>query len=180
MVPRFIFDKRFTTPAVLLLTVAASIGNCDAASAVASSTVTILEPISIANIESLRFGRFHTQGSKTGAVTITAEPPAVRTATEVQLMGGAAFSPAIYTITGEPNRSYRINLPAEGHTSQANLAVGNFTLWSADSGTLIGTTIGHLNSSGFDTLRVGATVSVPSGVRPNVFVAIIPIVISYE
>lgn len=143
-----------------------------------NATVTILQPITVTNRTSLSFGRF--QSRTEGTVTVTAAPPVTRGASGVRLIGGTEFYPASYTIAGEPGRAYQVTLPSTVTSSPGGFGVSGFTVWSANSGSLTANGRGQLNADGGDVLSVGATVTVPGGVRPAHFTATFPITINYE
>lgn len=105
----------------------------------------------------LSFGAF--AAGTGGAVTIS--PQGTRTATgDVTLMTGGQFaqgSVASLDLTGAPNATYQITLPADNEitltgSQGGTMALSSFT--SAPSGE------GQLNSSGTQTLYVGATLGV--------------------
>jgi hypothetical protein len=146
----------------------------------ATASVTIVQPITVTTNSSLSFGRIQTRVGDAGTVTVAATLPAVRDAVGVKLLGGAAFYPASYSITGEPNWSYRVTLPTETSSSPGGFRVSAFTVWSANSGALLAAGVGQLNGGGGETLSVGATVTVPDGIRPSELIATFPITITYE
>jgi len=164
--------------AVLLATVCTTTAYSAGARSSANASVTILQPITVTTLSSLSFGRFQSRGE--GTVTVTSPPPAERTAIGVQLVGGAEFNPASYTIVGEPGRAYRVTLPSAVTTSPGGFRASDFTIWSANSGALLTSGLGQLDGAGGDALNVGATVTVPAGVRPAHFTATFPITINYE
>jgi len=105
----------------------------------------------------LSFGAF---AAGTGG-TVTVSPQGARSASgDVTLMTGGQFaqgSSASIDLTGAPNAAYQITLPADGEVTLTgsqggSMAVSSFT--SAPSGE------GQLNSSGTQTLYVGATLQV--------------------
>jgi len=79
---------------------------------------------------------------------------------------------------GERNHAYTVSFASPAVTSSpGGYRVSNFTLWSANAGAITSGGIGHLSATGSDTLRVGATMTVPAGVRPTEFTAVVPITI---
>jgi hypothetical protein len=124
----------------------------------------------------LRTDRAHATG---GTVTVTSAPPAASAFVGVERAGGGDRpNPAIYSIKGEKNHAYTVSFPSPSvASSPGGYHVSSFTLWSANSGPITSGGIGHLSASGTDTLRVGATLTVPGGIGPTSFTAVVPITI---
>ena len=97
-----------------------------------------------------------------GSVTVTANPVGRSAAGGVFLLPSGNWSAASFSVTGDPNATYAISLPANGMvalTSGANtMAINDFTSSPALTGQLTG--------GGSQTLMVGATLSV-SGNQPT-------------
>jgi hypothetical protein len=147
----------------------------------AEASVTILRPLSIAATAELSFGRLQPQGNdKGGTATISAAPPVTRTTSGVSALSGGGETPAIRGIVGEPGRAYRVTLPASVAAIQGAYPVTAFRLWSANRGDITATGLSQLNSSGQDTLRIGATITFPKGSKQDIYTANVPITISYE
>lgn len=144
------------------------------------ASVTILKSLHVTKTADLSFGRFNNQGGKKpGTVTVTASPPPTVTSNGVQLIGGGTPSAAIFKITGEPNRAYVASVSSGVVSSPGGYPLSAFTFWSQNSGNLPGG-VGHFNASGSDTVRVGATVTVPPKAPSNTYGAIVPVTISYQ
>jgi hypothetical protein len=150
-------------------------------SATGHAAITILRPTSTSLTTGLSFGRLGTNSGRAGGgtVTITSAPPAALALVGVERAGGGSGpSPAVYSIKGDKNRAYTVSFfsPVVA-SSPGSYRVSKFTLWSANSGTITSGGIGHLNVMGTDTLRVGATLTVPGGILPTNFTAVVPITI---
>ena len=145
-----------------------------------TGSVTILRRLSISKTADLSFGRLHNQGPKgpTGTVTISAAPPTSRTGVNVQLTPNGGETPAIYSLSGEPNRAYRVSVPSSYPSTPGGLTVKSFTFWSTNSMTATGG--GHFSASGTDTVRIGATMTVPAGTKQDTFVAKVPVTVTYD
>lgn len=111
--------------------------------------------IGISNTQELSFGRF--VAASGGSVVLS--PGGARSATgAVELIASGPGTPAQYVVSGDPNLTYAISLPADGTvalTSGANtMPVNSFTSSPGLTGTLGG--------GGTQALAVGATLSVGS------------------
>lgn len=150
----------------------------------ANGSVTIFRPLSVGGTGGLNFGRLHNQGPKgpIGTVTVTSAPPAARSSTGsgIQLLPGTSPAPVIRNLTGEPSRAYHVGLPASVTATPGGLLVNQFTVWSQNSGNISVSRLGQLNASGQDTVRVGATLTVPPGTGNNVFTANVPVTLTYD
>lgn len=142
------------------------------------ATITILRPTSTTLMSGMSFGRLRTTGVSGGTVTIASAPPTALAFSGVERSGGGDPSPAVYTIKGDKNRTYSVSFGFPSVVSSpGGHRVSLFTLWSANSGAMTSGGIGHLNAMGTDTVRVGATMTLPGGLRPTNFTAVVPITI---
>lgn len=112
-----------------------------------------VNPITIVNTQALAFGSF--AAGSGGSVTVSAA--GVRSAGGgVVLLSAGAGSGASFSVTGDPNLTYAITLPANGVaalSSGANsMALTAFTSSPASTGVL--------SAGGSQTLSVGATLGV--------------------
>jgi uncharacterized protein DUF4402 len=166
---------------VSFLTIASSGALAASHTATGTASMTVLRSIAVTKTADLSFGRFQNQAGKTsGTVTVTSAPPASVTSNGVILVSGNSNpSPAIFSITGEPNRAYVASVPSGVTSTPGGFPLSAFTFWSQNSGTLAGGA-GHFSAGGSDTLRVGATVSVPAKTPINTYGAIVPVTISYQ
>jgi len=60
------------------------------------------------------------------------------------------------------------------------MTVSLFKLWTTSRGLASSNGLGQLNAAGKDTLRVGATLSVPPNVMNGDYGAVVPVTVSYE
>lgn len=149
-------------------------------SAAGHATIIILRPTSTSLMSGLAFGRVRTNDARAngGTVTIASAPPTHLAYAGVERVGGSEPSPAVYSIKGEKGRAYTVSFSsASVGSSPGGYRVSNFTLWSANSGAITSGGIGHLSAMGTDTLRVGATLALPAGLRPTTIIAVVPITI---
>lgn len=149
-------------------------------SAAGHATITILRPTSTSLMAGMSFGRIRSAYARlrSGTVTIVSAPPSTLAFAGAERAGGSEPSPAVYSIKGDKNRAYTVSFPSSSVASlPGGYRVSNFTLWSANSGAITSGGIGHLSAMGTDTLRVGATLTVPAGLRPTSITAVVPITI---
>lgn len=152
-----------------------------AQSASAGARTVILRPITVAATAELSFGRLVYAGNGlVGTLILPAKPPSTRVAVRVNLLLNGGETPLIRSITGEPSRIYRVGLPTSVRTTSGDLLVSAFTLWSSTQGDVSKTRLGAFNAQGSDTLRLGATLTVPKGTRQGIYAALVPVTISYE
>jgi len=117
--------------------------------------------VNITNTMGLAFGSF---AAGTGG-TVTISPAGARSRTGGVLLVTSTFNAASFNVTrvtGSPNQTYTITLPANGTvtiTSGANtMPVNNFVSNPSGSGRLMG---------GIQVLTVGATLTVAAGKPPG-------------
>jgi hypothetical protein len=148
----------------------------------ATTSVTILRPLTVSATAQMSFGKLHYQGNgpATTTVVLNSAPPTTRTSANAQLLPNGGETPAVRQIGGEPNRAYTVSAPASAIASPGGLTVNHFTFWTANGGDITSNGLGHLSASGADTLRVGATLTVPNGTQNDTFTANPTITISYQ
>jgi hypothetical protein len=174
----------------LVLVFAIGVCACEASAAAkirsthATASVIVLNPLFTGLTAGFAFGRVHTDARRFvgGTVTISSAPPVIVSTIGVKLVAGeTAPSPAIYHIRGDALSAYVVNLPsADPLESPDGCKISNFTLWSANSGTITTSGVGHLNAAGNDTLRVGATITVPKSGASTSYDPVVSITISYQ
>jgi adhesin HecA-like repeat protein len=128
--------------------------------------------IGITNVLPLSFGRF-----VAGNGTLTISPLGARIATggvvALQTDPGQA---AQFLVTGDPDTTYSISVPADGTVSlthnSASLPVNVFTTSPAFTGSL--------SATGSQVLRVGARLDVTAGLVHGAYVGSFPIIVEYN
>lgn len=127
--------------------------------------------------EDLSFGAF----AAGAGGTVTVSPQGARSATgDVTLMTGGQFSQgsaASFDVSGSPNATYQITLPADGQVTLTgsqggSMSVSTFT--SSPSGQ------GQLSSLGTETLNVGAKLGVGSNQTPGRYSGSFNVTIIYQ
>lgn len=98
--------------------------------------------------------------------------------TSVSETGGTtASAPAVIQVTGDPGRTYRINLPASLSAPMTNATISQFRVWSQNTGDISNTLTSHMDDRGQDTLRVTGVLSTVSFEDVT---AAMPITVNYE
>ena len=134
--------------------------------ATATATATIVTPISISNDQDMNFGILSVQSTAGGTAVLT--PAGARSVTGGVTLpaDNGTVTPASFTVSGVATYTYSITLPSSPLTitSGSNtMTVTAFT--STPSGT------GTLNSSGEQTLNVGATLNVSAAQPAGTYVS---------
>lgn len=132
----------------------------------ASSFATIISPITISKSTDLNFGNISIQSTATGSLSLTLAPNGSRIITQgitLPVQAGTV-SAATFSIGGEGNFTYAINLPTSITLTHSN---GSQTI-TASSFTSNPINTGQL-SNGIQTVSVGATLTISSGQLPGVY-----------
>lgn len=154
-----------------------------AASATVTVSAQVVQPLSISSQTPLRFG---TVLAGSGAGEIVVDANGTRQLNGSVNVQPGNFAAATFSLRGDANRNYVVQLPASLTFSVSNatgagngdLQVNNFTSRSANTGA--NTNHGTLDASGNDILSVGATLTVPSGAAPGTYSGTVPITVSYQ
>lgn len=113
-------------------------------------------------------------------MTLSASTSPKITTRGVSTLPGSPPTAAVRSVSGEPNRVYRISLPTSVTSSPGGYLVTAFTLASTNQGDITTTLFGRLNPAGKDMLFIGGTIGLPKGAKQGVYTARIPITLSYE
>lgn len=124
--------------------------------------------ISISSTADLEFGKVAPTGT---AGTVTVSPTGARSSIDVDLFGGTV-SAASFTVTGENNEAYALNLPTSTALTGpgADMTVDTFT---DDAGTTV-------LSGGSDTFNVGATLHVGASQAPGNYAGSFAVTVNYN
>lgn len=150
---------------IAIVMIGFSVNSFAQATASATATATIIEPIAITQIEDMNFGNV----AVIGAGTVILTPASTRTATGgVTLpVSAGTVSAAEFEVTGEGNNTYSITLPAGNYTITRVSGSETMTVNTFVSNPTVGAG-GQLNS-GTQTLQVGATLNVGAAQVPGVY-----------
>jgi hypothetical protein len=151
---------KFFALAVVVFTVSASAFG--QAGATATSSATIVTPISITQQADMNFGNLAVSGSTAGTVSLPAAAAPVRSATAGVTLPATTgtVQAARFNVTGESGYTYAITLPANGTVTLTGpgpaMACNDFV----SSPTVAA---GGVLTGGAELLYVGATLSVAAG-----------------
>ena len=150
------------------------------ASANATASVTIINPIAISQTSDLNFGVLSVQTSVDGKCILATD--GVRTALGgVNLpSSGATAKNASFAVTGEANTTYAIILPSTvilnngTHRMEINAMSARFNGKTTDAVT------STLNASGSDSFNVGGTLSVFAAQNVGTYEGTFPVTVAYN
>lgn len=151
------------------------------ATATGTASATLVDPITLRAVEALQFGVLAVSENGSGAITVDPDSGTSIFAGAVGSIcpaGAGCFArPALFAVTGEAGRHYRINAPATAMALHENagssLAVNSITL----SQGLVRRT---LDDGGQDSFKVGGTLAIPAGTPPGIYTAELAVVVSYD
>jgi hypothetical protein len=151
--------------------------NTDTATAAAFAT--IVAPIAITKTTDLQFGTVIS-----GAGTVVVATNDTRTIAVSALNPGdqgAAPTAAVFTLTGEASYGYSIvidaNVPLLNTGGSDTMSMGSFI---ADNNSGAGVSTGALSSSGADTIKVGATLTVTAGLTAGTYAGSFNVTVAYN
>lgn len=129
--------------------------------------------IAVSNTQALAFGNF--VAGFGGAVTVS--PQGVRSASGgVILLASGSGAPAQFTVSGDPNFTYAVTLPADGMvwlSSGVNTMGVNAFLSSPNQ-------VGLLDPGGTQAVSVGATLSVGSNQPTGAYSGSFQVIVEYN
>jgi hypothetical protein len=156
------------------------------ATGTASANAVIAKPITITPTANLNFGTIvpNSAGDLTVTVdTASTTPPTLGGVTDGAWVAGT-ISSAAFDITGRPNASYAITLPASatitGGVSGATMTVDAFT--DSFGGTNAVPANGTLSAAnpGISSFTVGATLTVPAGQADDTYTGNFNVIVTYN
>lgn len=159
------------------------------ASATGIATATVVSPLAIVELADLDFGTIAAGTGSGGTATLSpmasgvtwagSAGPACSTTSACAQPHAARFA-----VSGEPERTYVITLPAnlavlpqDGEPGAVALTVGDFKI-DAESQSGSGSRR-KLDATGADGFEVGATLIVPAGATPGRYRTSLPIMVTY-
>lgn len=168
------------------LTFAPTVFAQDGATASGRAQAEVVMPIRAVPLSDLSFGSVVIGSTGHGAVELAPDgsPPRYTNTARSLCSGETDCMPhrAFFAVSGEPNRSYRVSLPrqimAYGVRTGIGLPVVNLDVRSSTAPSPMGA--GRLDTAGRDSFFVGGTLEVPSGTRPDVFSAELPVIVTYD
>lgn len=153
-----------------------SVGSIQAETGEGTASAEIVAAIAITNTIPLNFGQIAPSAS---AGTVSVSTANVREGFGGVTLGNAGtVSAASFDITGAPNNTYTITLPADGVVELTSTFA--FTPMSVDDFVSDPAADGLLNGSGAQTLLVGATLSVGANQPSDIYSGTFDVTVIYE
>lgn len=142
----------------------------------------IIHPLQLTQSKTLDFGKVSLKVATNAAtIRIPAAAPSTPVLANAVIASPSTATPAIFTLTGEPRRAYTLTAPSSVLTAPGNHLVTSLTFWTQSGGSGSGTSVtGTLRATGTDTLRIGATLTLPKGVAHATYTATVPITVAYQ
>jgi len=176
-----VFRKLMVLAGCAALICAADVGVSHAANnATASSTGTVVLPISIAKTLDLSFGKFMAGASLGTVVVSTSNAQSVTGGVTTTAALGASAKAATFTVTGEPSSTYAITYPNTTTLTGAGapLTLDSFTN-AVDAGS-VAAGVGTLPVAGSHVLSVGATAHVAASQVSGVYSGSFDVTVNYN
>jgi hypothetical protein len=158
--------KLFSTSVAMLSLSVASFGQVSAS---ATTTATIITPITIVKDLDMNFGNLYVSSILGG--TLALSPGNIRTVTSGVGAPAAAgtVSAAAFTVNGMASTTYSITLPSVPTVISFGAANMSVDLFSSNP-----STTGLLSAAGTQNILVGATLTVNAAQLPGVYVSTVP------
>ncbi|MWV26590.1 DUF4402 domain-containing protein [Aurantiacibacter rhizosphaerae] len=150
------------------------------------ASATIIKPLSARPLQDLSFGTLTVGKSAGGEVRVSSSASQADYSGTVTpacgSLGGCQPHPALFAVTGEADRSYRVQLPgtiqARGSDSGQELAVSELEMRSQNQASQGWR--GTLDAQGRDEFAIGGVLHVPAATRPDTFRAELAISVFYD
>lgn len=162
----------------VILAILAIANKCDAQTAIASASATIVTPISLAKTVDMSFGNTAVSALAGGTVRLTPDGTRSAGGSGVTLPAvSGVVSAAAFAVTGMPGFTYTITLPESAvmhGPGTADILIDAFESYPSTTGTL--------DAGGAQTLRVGAMLHVAAMQAPGVYTnaAAVPVTVNYN
>lgn len=179
---------KFARPLLLTIGAAAlpSAAAADTSTAAGQASATVVEPLRTVPLDDLSFGTLTVGVATGGEVQVSAAGSSASYSGTAAPSCGLAMqcSPhaARFAVSGEANRSYRVQLPvlvqARGARTGQLLDVSRLVVRSQNRA--VAHPRGLLDSEGGDEFTIGGRLTVPAATRPDTFRAEIAVSVSYD
>ena len=150
------------------------------ASANATASCTIINPIAVAQTSNLSFGVMAVQTAVAGTCILSTA--GVRTATGgVNLpSSGTSGNNAAFAVSGEANTTYAIVLPTNVHIVNGSNSMDINALKARFNGKTVDALTSTLNASGSDSFSIGGTLSVVAAQNVGKYEGTFPVTVAYN
>lgn len=152
--------------------------SADSASATASSSVTIIRPLTMTKDADLSFGRVVQPRSGGDTVTLANTGNTVTTGGSAVVLGGIATSRAVFTVSGEGGQAVGVTIPSSFNLSDGASHSISVTLLP-DVGTSV-TLSNALAAAGSKTINVGGSFSLPSSQASGLYSGSFTVNVAYQ
>lgn len=172
------FTKNHLSLAALALAIATAAGSAIAADTTATTSATVIAPISIAKVTDLSFGSF---AAGSGAGTVTVSTNNARTSSGVVEMGGTPTA-AEFNVTGNNGQAFTLsvtptvltNTTGAGAETMSFTPISTLTPTAATSGTVAGGTVGAGTK-----VFVGGSLAVGANQVAGVYTGSVSVTVNY-
>lgn len=147
-------------------------------SAIAGVSANVITPIAITKVADMNFGNIAVSASTGGSVTLGITGTRTTSGSGVTLPATAGtVAAAAFTVSGEARYTYAITLP-----SSCTLSDGSGHTMSVSSFASSPSSAGTLSSSGVESLKVSATMSVAAAQAPGTYTNVngVPVTVNYN
>ena len=148
--------------------------------ATASSTGQVVQPLAIAKVLDLNFGKFMAGASLGTVVVSTANAQSVTGGVTTTASLGASAKAATFTVTGEPNATYAITYPNTTTLTGAGAPLTLDTFTNAVDVGSVALGVGTLPASGPQVLSVGATAHVAASQVSGIYTGSFDVTVNYN
>lgn len=138
----------------------------------AQGTLTVERAVGVSEISRMVFNASATASESASGEMAPPEQTTLSAATRL-----SADAPAVIRVSGDPGRSYRVNLPRSIEDPKTNATISGFSVWSHNSGDITESLTARMDETGRDTLRVSGFLS---RLAFTDVTAAVPIVVNYE
>lgn len=166
-----IFRKLFFIAGCAALACAVNVSDSHAAATSSSASGRVIVPIQIVKSADLSFGNFL---AGAGTVDISTAGARTKTGAVTLASGGTAPSAAAFDISGEPDATYTLTMPA---TLDLMNGANKMTATLSNS---IGGSTGTLSAGGTQTLNIGGSLAVSDGQVAGVYTATLNVSVDYN
>ncbi len=163
---------------VLLVLCSAGAAEAQSATANATSSATLLRPVSVSSTSNLSFGRIVLPSAGTGVVSVGTASDSVSASSGASALSGATTSRAAFSISGEGGQAVSVSVPAS--VVMTNAASGSITVTLTSSVAGSTTLSGTLGAAGTATFFVGGSFNASSTTSTGAYSGTFAVTVAYQ